>query len=100
MDYYLSLLFGPKGWAGNLAAGASVTLALAVATLPFGLALGLLVALCQRSKSPVVRGVGTVYTTIFRGLPELLTIYIVYFGLQLGMQKAWKGLGLPGNLEM
>lgn len=101
MDYYLSLLsFGDKGWGDELAAGAGVTIALALATLPFGLVLGLVVALLKRSDHKAVRAVATVYTTVFRGLPELLTLYIVYFGLQLGLQKGWKGLGLPGNFEM
>ena len=37
---------------------------------------------------------------MFRGVPELLTLYIVYFGLQLGLQKRWKSVGLTGNIEM
>ncbi|MCP8937652.1 ABC transporter permease subunit [Alsobacter sp. SYSU M60028] len=101
MDSYLTLLsFGDRGWGDELASGALVTIALALATLPFGLALGLVVALLKRSSSAALRAVGTVYTTVFRGLPELLTLYIVYFGLQLGMQHAWKTLGFSGNLEM
>lgn len=101
MDYYLNLLaWGDKGWGDELARGAMITITLALATLPFGVALGLLVALAKRSDSAVLRAVGTIYTTVFRGVPELLTLYIVYFGLQLGLQKAWKGLGLPGNIEM
>ena len=81
MDYYLTLLsFGDKGWGDELARGALITIGLALATLPFGLALGLLVALLKRSDSSILRGIGTVYMTVFRGLPELLTLYIVYFG--------------------
>jgi polar amino acid transport system permease protein len=101
MDNILTLLsWGPQGWLDELAAGAFVTITLALATLPFGLVLGLAVALAKRSKSMLLRGVGTTYTTIFRGVPELLTLYVVYFGAQLGMQKAWKAVGLPGNFEM
>ena len=101
MDRYLTLLsWGDKGWLDELAAGAAVTLALALATLPFGLALGLAVALMKRAYGAVPRAIATLYTTVFRGVPELLTLYIVYFGAQLGLQKAWKALGLPGNFEM
>ena len=77
MDYFLGLLFGPKGWAGNLASGALVTISLALATLPFGLALGLAVALAKRSGGVILRGLATVYATVFRGVPELLTLYLV-----------------------
>lgn len=101
MDRILTLLsWGNQGWLDELASGALVTISLALATLPFGLVLGLAVALVKRSDSSVLRGFGTVYTTVFRGVPELLTLYIVYFGLQLGMRKLWTGLGLPGTVEM
>ena len=101
MDHLLQLLsWGDKGWGDELAAGAAVTISLALATLPFGLAFGLVIALMQRSGSRILRGIATIYTTIFRGLPELLTLYIVYFGLQVGVQKAWAFLALPGRIEM
>lgn len=87
MDLIGLLSFGPDGWGDELAAGAWLTIRLAVATLPFGLALGLLVALAKRSPSRPLRALGNVYTTVFRGLPELLTIFIVYFGGQILLQQ-------------
>ena len=101
MDRLLLLLsWGNQGWLDELATGALVTISLALATLPFGLALGLLTALASRSDSVILRGFGTVYTTVFRGLPELLTIYIVYFGAQVGLQKLWRAVGFTSNFEM
>lgn len=79
--------FGPDGWGDELLAGAWLTIQLALATLPFGLALGLLVAFAKRSDRAVIRALGNLFTTVFRGLPELLTIFIVYFGTQLLVQK-------------
>lgn len=96
----LLLSWGDKGWGDELAAGAAVTIGLALATLPFGLALGLVLALMHRAKSAFLRSIATLYTTIFRGLPELLTLYLVYFGLQIGLQKGWAALGLPGRFDM
>ena len=50
MSEALALLsFGPGGWGDELFNGAGVTLALALATLPFGLALGLVLALARNS---------------------------------------------------
>ena len=43
------LSLGAGGWGGALLAGAGVTMALALACVPLGLPLGLLVALCSRS---------------------------------------------------
>ncbi len=87
MDLIGLLSFGPDGWGDELAAGTWLTIRLAVATLPFGLALGLLIALAKRSHNRWLRAFGNLYTTIFRGLPELLTIFIVYFGGQIVFQK-------------
>jgi polar amino acid transport system permease protein len=85
-DLFGLLSFGPGGWGDELAAGAWLTLRLALATVPFGLALGLLVALAKISNSRVLRGLGEAYSTVFRGLPELLTLFIIYYGGQMLLQ--------------
>jgi polar amino acid transport system permease protein len=85
----MSLLsFGPDGWGDEIASGAWLTIRLALATLPFGLALGLLVALAKRSPRRWLNVAGNAFTTVFRGLPELLTIFIVYYGGQVLVQAA------------
>lgn len=88
MEKLFALLsFGPDGWGDEILYGAWVTVRLALATLPFGLALGLLVALAKNSKEPSLVLAGNIYTTIFRGLPELLTLFLVYYGGQIVFQK-------------
>jgi len=88
MDTLFGLLrFGPSGWGDELALGALLTIQLAVAVLPLGIILGFIVALGKDSKFRVLRISGNVFTTIFRGLPELLTLFIVYFGGQILFQK-------------
>ncbi len=100
LDKLALLGFGDGGWGAALLQGAVVTITIALATLPFGLLLGLLVALGKRSSNRVVRSVATAYQTTFRGVPELLTLYIIYFGIQIALQKAWAGLGLPGSFSI
>lgn len=95
LDKFALLGFGPGGWGWALLQGAAITISIALATLPFGLALGLIVALCKRSESIILRAVATVYTTVFRGVPELLTLYIIYFGIQILVQKLWSGFSIP-----
>jgi polar amino acid transport system permease protein len=97
----LALLgFGDGGWGLALLQGAGITISIALATLPFGLALGLLVALGKRSDNVVLRWLATGYTTVFRGVPELLTLYIIYFGVQILLQRLWEWIGLPGAFSM
>jgi polar amino acid transport system permease protein len=81
MPEFLSLLtIGPTGWGDEILAGTSLTVRLALATLPVGLILGFLVALAKRSRRAWLRAFSEIFSTVFRGLPELLTIFIVYFG--------------------
>lgn len=97
MEGMLTLLsFGPEGWGDELAYGLLVTVALALATLPLGLAAGFLVALAKQSSEPSLRLAANIYTTIFRGLPELLTLFLIFYGAQLGIQYLI-GLISPGS---
>jgi len=87
MTEYLQLLsYGPTGWGDEMLKGAGITLALALATLPLGLVLGFALALARRSASRTLRGLAEAFSTIFRALPELLTLFLVFFGGQLLLQ--------------
>lgn len=81
------LSWGPEGWLDDIAYGVFVTVSLALATLPIGLAIGFFVSIAKQSDEPSLRLAGNIYTTIFRGLPELLTLFLVYFGAQIGIQN-------------
>ncbi len=91
------LLFGPQGWAALLLQGAVVTLLLALATVPVGFTAGLALALARLSGSRALRMAGEAYTTFFRGIPDLLALFIVYFGLQALIDRASHLLGLTGR---
>lgn len=86
------LAWGVDGWGDELASGAAVTIALALATLPIGLSIGFLVALGKQSPDRAVRMSAEIYTTVFRGLPELLTLFLVYYGAQFGLSALTKTL--------
>ena len=83
----LSLLFGQDGWGGLLLQGAIVTILLALCTLPLGFGFGLGLAVMKRSPSKGVRAFCEVYTTFFRGIPDLLALFIVYYGLQIVLDR-------------
>ena len=84
MDEVLTLLsFGELGWGDEFARGTLITVALALAALPFGLFIGFFVALAKNAGEPTLKRAAEIYTTIFRGLPELLTLFIVFYGVQI-----------------
>lgn len=94
------LSWGSEGWADEIAAGVVVTVSLALATLPFGMLLGFFIALAKQAEEPSLRLAANIYTTIFRGLPELLTLFLVYFGVQIGLTEGLKALGFEQGIEV
>lgn len=101
MNEALTLIsFGSEGWGDQIAQGVIVTVTLAIATLPFGLVIGLVIALAKKSSEPSIRLAANIYTTIFRGLPELLTLFLVYYGVQIGIQQAAKFLEIDVYIEV
>lgn len=74
------LSFGPDGWGDEMLRGAAVTVALAVLAFALGLVLGTAAAAAKLSGSRILRGTAEVYTTVIRGIPELLVIYLFFFG--------------------
>jgi len=94
------LSWGPQGWLDDIAYGVFITVSLALATLPLGLFIGFMVAVAKQSSEPSLRLAGNIYTTIFRGLPELLTLFLVFYGAQLGVQQVVRLLSPGTTIEI
>lgn len=94
MTDMLSILsFGEAGWGDELLHGLLVTVQLAVVTLPFGLIIGFAIALMSLSQSALLRGISYSYSTVMRGMPEILTLFLVYNGVGLLLTKLSAELG-------
>ncbi|MES0043332.1 ABC transporter permease [Mesorhizobium sp. M0091] len=85
-NIWILLTWGPDGWIDDIAYGALVTIALALATLPIGLTIGFFVAWAKQSEEPSLRVAANIYTTVFRGLPELVTLFLFFFGMPILLQ--------------
>lgn len=94
------LACGDAGWGDEVGYGFLVTASLAIATLPVGLFFGFMLALARQSEEPSLRLAANIYSTIFRGLPELLTLFIVYYGLQILAQRVLALVGYGGPVEI
>ncbi|MCY1286899.1 Histidine transport system permease protein HisQ [compost metagenome] len=86
--------FGPA-----LAAGTLMTIKLALSALALGLVLGLLGALARTSSIKPLQWLGGTYSTIVRGIPELLWVLLIYFGTVNLMRSLGEALGYP-SLEL
>lgn len=58
-----------------------VTLVLALASMAIGLLLGLLLALARFTKVPVLNQLAAAYISLFRGMPTLVQLFLIYYGL-------------------
>jgi len=86
--------FDLYGFGPALAAGTWMTIQLALAALAVGLVLGLLGALAKTSSYKPLQWLGSSYSTIVRGVPELLWVLLIYFGT-VGLMRSladWLGL--------
>lgn len=72
--------FSEQGWGPALAQATLLTVTLTLCGLLVGALLGALVAAAKLSSRRSLRAVGELYSTVFRGIPELLVIYLFYFG--------------------
>ncbi len=80
MNLVQLLGFSDQGWGSALLQAAGMTLVLTAAALLVGAVFGGLVAAAKLSKRRALRWVGELYSILFRGIPELLIIYLFYFG--------------------
>ena len=66
--------------------------------------LGLLIALARDAKSPALfplRIFGATFTDVFRGVPVILTVYLIGFGIPgLGLPRPWNSPYIWGSLAL
>jgi polar amino acid transport system permease protein len=76
-------------WPDVVVLAARNTLLYTVLAFSFGLVLGLVLALMRLSSIGPYRWFATVYIEVFRGLPALLTIFLVGFGIPIAFGTRW-----------
>jgi octopine/nopaline transport system permease protein len=90
------LSFGPQGWGLALLSAAGITISAALCGFLLGSILGILGAFLKLSRLAGLRLIGQTYTTIFRGVPEILVVYLFYFGGSVLFTRIMNLGGLPG----
>lgn len=90
--------FGPGGWGGLLLRAAVMTVLVSAGAFLLGLVLGSLGAWGKLSGSRAAGIAAAAYTTVLRGVPDLLVIYLVYFGGSQLLSAAGQAIGSGGFL--
>jgi len=72
-----------QNYQGVLLEGAWLTVQVAILSLLLAVILGLLGAIAKLSHSAFFKGIATLYTTIIRGIPDLILMLLIFFGGQV-----------------
>jgi arginine/ornithine transport system permease protein len=81
------------GYGASLLTGAGLSLGVAFGSLVLAVLLGIAGALAKLSRSRVLRGVARAYTTVMRGVPDLVMMLLVFYGGQTLVNELADKLG-------
>ena len=88
-DYFFSIL-----------QGALLTVAVSLASLLVSTVLGLAGATAKLSGRRPLVWLGTLYTTVVRGIPELVLMLLVFYGAAIGINNLFEAMGSDFVLDL
>lgn len=88
------------GFLPSLLEGATVTLSVALFSLAVAAALGLAGALAKLSRSRALRAIAGTYTTLIRGVPDLVLMLLVFYGGQIAVNAVAPLLGHEDYIDI
>ena len=74
------LAFGETGWGDELLIATLMTLAVSVTAMAIGFVFAIIFTPLKLSNYKILNLIANFYTTVIRGVPELLVIYLFFFG--------------------
>lgn len=96
MGYFELMGFGPKGWGLLLGQATVMTAAVSVTAFLVGAVLGALLAWARLAGGRGANLAAETYVTVLRGIPDLLVIYLLYFGGSSALTALMRLLGNEG----
>jgi arginine/ornithine transport system permease protein len=89
-----------SGYFSSILQGALLTVGVSLAALMVAILLGLLGAVAKLSGRPLVVGLATVYTTLVRGVPELVLMLLIYYGGTIGLNHLLEAMGSKASVDI
>jgi arginine/ornithine transport system permease protein len=88
------------GFLPSILEGMLLTMAVALCSLAIALIFGLLGAAAKLSKSRPLVWLATTYTTIIRGVPDLVLMLLIFYGGQIFVNSMAAKLGYSGYIDI
>tara|TARA_Y100000590_G_C15735981_1_gene1018579 strand:- start:2738 stop:3448 length:711 start_codon:yes stop_codon:yes gene_type:complete len=94
------LTLGDQGWGDELLISSIMTIAVSLSSMLLGIFLAIFIAIAKIKKNKILSFFANFYTTLIRGVPELLIIYLLFFGGSAGVMFVAKIFGHNGYIEL
>ena len=94
------LAFGKTGWGDELFIATLMTIAVSITAMFIGFLFALIFTPLKLSKNKFFNLIGNSYTTVIRGVPELLVIYLFFFGGSGAVMYVARIFGYNGYIEI
>ena len=100
MFKFEKLVFGDAGWGDEFLIATLMTLLVSIMSMGLGLCLAIITVWAKLIKNRIAGLIANFYTTVIRGVPELLVIYLIFFGGNALVMKIAKIFGYNGYIEL
>ena len=89
-----------QGYGPSILQGVAINIQAGLLALLLAVLLGMAGALAKLSGSRVARGIASVYTTVVRGVPDLVLMLLVFFGGQMMVNRLGPALGYEDYIDI
>ncbi|MDO9201466.1 MAG: ABC transporter permease subunit [Hydrogenophaga sp.] len=88
------------GYYASILQGALLTVGVSLAALVVAVLLGLVGSAAKLSGRPVLVSLATLYTTLVRGVPELVLMLLIFYGGTIGLNHLLEALGSQATADI
>ena len=94
------LILGDTGWGDELLISTIMTILVSLSAMGLGVFIAIFTAWAKISDNILLKLFANFYTTVIRGIPELLVIYLIFFGGSSSIMYVGKIFGYNGYIEL
>jgi len=80
MFKFEKLIFGDLGWGDEFLIATLMTIMVSICSMGLGIFIAIFAAWAKLTYNKFLKFIASFYTTVVRGIPELLVIYLIFFG--------------------
>ncbi len=93
-------MFSLQGYGPSIVQGTILTIELCLVSLGISIVLGIITALAKLSHSRILNLGAQIYTTIIRGIPDLVLMLLIFFGGQVFINQIGPMVGIDEYIDI